>query len=590
MISKLTRRLFGIITVMILTMLTSLSANATCYLAGSATNWQNGKIEMEDAGNGVWTITKAFAEGETFKIIVDDTWYGMEATGEYWVTADKLNTGAEMQMVVDNQNLYVSVAGTYTLLFDSNTKKLRMGAQAPVTVKDGIANGTVTVNPTQAIPAQTVTITATPDEDHYIEVGNITVEKTISGGSAQFNATSPGVGQFITDIQAGEAANTFTFAMPESPYGAQVSAEFQARISITEAMFQPIGEQDLTGAQITPAVVCVEGYNLVLGTDYTVEYGENVGPGQHAGIVTITGIGKYKGEVVLYFDIIQGIFYVNIAETEHGTVVANPSSCEEGTHVVVTFTADLGYVIGSLTVGGEEVPVNTIQSLLPSETGQHRYSVDFDMPAQNVDVVVTFLLADYAINITQGANGNVTSSVATAHYGESVTLTATPAEDYALESLIVDGADVIDLVNNNSYTFTMPNDNVVVSATFRKLDVSYWVVWGITPEGSDRWESENWVKMNQSGDNYVLADQDMAAFSEFKIVKKVQDGDNDPNPVNTWYGAEGSNLYWITVQLLGKNINLFPNGSYANLYIPKDGTFTFTFTPATATTNAVLVV
>ena len=580
MVNKLTRRLIGILAMMVLMMTTSLSVQATCYFAGSATNWQTGREAMnDDDGDGIWTYSKAFAEGETFKIMVDDTWYGMPASGTYWLTADKLNTGVEMQMQEGNENLEVKVAGTYTILFDSNSKKLRMGAEAPVTVKVGIQNGNVSVDKATAIPGETVTITATPANGFYIEAGNITVEKTINGGSAQapgLKAEGPGVGGYVTPIVAGEEANTFTFAMPESPYGAQVSAEFQARIPITIAMIQPnpIPDQDYTGEQVKPVITVKDGETtLVEGTDYTLEYGANV---EDEGTIIVTGIGKYTGTVTLTFTIKQGIFYVNIDENiTHGSVTANPSSGEEDTLITITLTAELGYVPESLTIDGQTVDVNALLEIAPLQTGERQYRVDpsFPMPNHNIFVTATFKLADYAINITQGANGTVASDHETAHYGESVTITATPIGDYKLETLVVDGADVIDLVNNNTYTFTMPNHNVEVSATFVALPVTYQINYG---KQGNPWTETGSITMTKNAEGkWVTEGQVIPAGFEAVLIRKVEGQEDEILKAL----ADGD--YWITDANLVQNepINMGTGQGFNNLYFPKAGNYTFTYNP-----------
>ena len=601
------------------------------------------------------------------------------------------------------KNMTKRLFGIVLMMLLMTTLSLKVSA-GPVTVKGGIEHGTVTVDKATANPGETVTITVTPAlGGYYCLKENVKAELTIDGGSAQapgLKVDNPGVGSFI-EIQGNAPTDlrdeaTYTFTMPEAPYGVQVSAEFSTCSIIYDYFIQTIPDQEYTGSEITPNVIVADGdHQLTLGVDYVVEFSNNVEPG--LATCTVRGISRYTGqqqknftiyretyevrwgqgtpwdsehvipmtkgddgkwvaadqnmnatsqfkvvkkyeaaqtdviwygavadgdmywinEATLNTDIqlykdnknlyfpksgvytftfdpttnklkVSGDIYYNVTVAtgiEHGSVAANPTSGKAGDQITITATANPGYELETLTYtaeGGEPVPIENNQ---------------FAMPAANVTINATFKKVDYTITVTSNEYGKVTvkdkelvENKTTATFEESITLNIAANEDCVLDKLMVDGVDVTTQVDNNTYTFTMPSHNVAVEATFRKLDVSYWVVWGITPEGSDRWESENWVKMNQSGDNFVLADQDMAAFSEFKIVKKVQDGDNDPNPVNTWYGADGSNLYWITVQLLGKNINLFPNGSYANLYIPKDGTFSFTFTPATATTNAVLVV
>ena len=76
-----------------------------------------------------------------------------------------------------------------------------------------------------------------------------------------------------------------------------------------------------------------------------------------------------------------------------------------------------------------------------------------------------------AINITESEGGTVTASPSSAAEGATVTLTATPAEGYELESLTVKDASDADVTVGEDNTFTMPATDVTVTATFKKLPV-----------------------------------------------------------------------------------------------------------------------
>ena len=77
---------------------------------------------------------------------------------------------------------------------------------------------------------------------------------------------------------------------------------------------------------------------------------------------------------------------------------------------------------------------------------------------------------NYQIAIGDFANGTVTANPTAAKAGATVTLTATPDEGYALGTLTVTDrfGDAVKVTENadGTYTFTMPNGQVTVSATF----------------------------------------------------------------------------------------------------------------------------
>ena len=77
---------------------------------------------------------------------------------------------------------------------------------------------------------------------------------------------------------------------------------------------------------------------------------------------------------------------------------------------------------------------------------------------------------NYKITIGDTANGTVTANPAAAKAGATVTLTATPDEGYAVGTITVTDrfGDAVKVTENadGTYTFTMPNGQVTVNATF----------------------------------------------------------------------------------------------------------------------------
>lgn len=74
------------------------------------------------------------------------------------------------------------------------------------------------------------------------------------------------------------------------------------------------------------------------------------------------------------------------------------------------------------------------------------------------------------VTVMPTENGTVTSDKPSARYGETVTLTITPAEGYAFDRLqVLDGETAVPVSTTaeGTYTFTMPAADVVVSATFK---------------------------------------------------------------------------------------------------------------------------
>lgn len=154
---------------------------------------------------------------------------------------------------------------------------------------------------------------------------------------------------------------------------------------------------------------------------------------------------------------------VTFSQPSNGTIKVNntttsPVTVAENANYTVTLTPNTGYEVDTFTVGGTDHK---------SDLSSNTYTGT--MGTSDVAVVATFKKSDYTVTCSTATNGSVTSDKATANYGDTVTLTPTPASGYQLKSVTVkDASDAAVTVTNN--TFTMPASNVTVTATFEAKD------------------------------------------------------------------------------------------------------------------------
>ena len=255
----------------------------------------------------------------------------------------------------------------------------------------------------------------------------------------------------LTDADVTLAAGTWTYS----------GAEQKPAVTVT-GMTSIVKQGDIfpTGA-------------LTEGTDYTVAYTDNVNAG--TATVTVTGGHFNTGTVAKTFTIAPAEFSVTVSDADNG-IVTVPATVPVGnaeTTVTLTVTPEDGYTLENLRVtyndaNSQEQTVTTTQS-----TGGNANEHTFTMPLANVAVTAAFTPADYTINMNcDTTGGTVTAKVGaanatTAHYNDTVTLTVSPSTGYELDTLTytVEGGDPVAIENNQ---FTMPADNVAVSATFKK--------------------------------------------------------------------------------------------------------------------------
>ena len=116
------------------------------------------------------------------------------------------------------------------------------------------------------------------------------------------------------------------------------------------------------------------------------------------------------------------------------------------------------------------------------------------------------------VTITPTEHGTVTADKPTARYGETVTLTITPAEGYELEELrVMAGETEVDVVaSEDGHYFVMPAANVVISAVFKvttgsdlpKIDAPYAAPRKVVREGQ--------VFIIYGGKTYTITGQEHA--------------------------------------------------------------------------------
>lgn len=149
-----------------------------------------------------------------------------------------------------------------------------------------------------------------------------------------------------------------------------------------------------------------------------------------------------------------------VNNSEHGSFSSNITEpVVEGTLVTLTASPNPGYKFSSYAV--------------TDANSKTMYVLDgkFEMPASPVIVKATFLAIKYTITCGTPKNGTLTSEVNKATIGTTVTLTVSARVGYEFRKILVKNSkgknvSVTEVVEGASYSFTMPADNVTVTATF----------------------------------------------------------------------------------------------------------------------------
>ena len=142
-----------------------------------------------------------------------------------------------------------------------------------------------------------------------------------------------------------------------------------------------------------------------------------------------------------------------------GTVELASTSVVEGATTTATAVANEGYSFDSWSITGTGASI----------TSSGKNVATITMGTSDATVTASFTkLNKYTVTCAEAQNGTISADKTNPYQGDKVTITATPATGYELRTLTyvedVEGATETDIKSSKS--FTMPNANVTVTATF----------------------------------------------------------------------------------------------------------------------------
>lgn len=162
-----------------------------------------------------------------------------------------------------------------------------------------------------------------------------------------------------------------------------------------------------------------------------------------------------------------------------GSVSASAYNVLYGEDVTFTVTPSEGYEIESITLNGTDIT---------SRFSNGSYTLTG--VTANQELHATFKPLIYAVQITCGSNGTVTADTESVAYGQSISFTITPDEGYMIETVLYNGNDVTNKVNNGKYSVSNVQGNVHLSVTFKVAEFNISVVCG---EGGNVTSSADFV-------------------------------------------------------------------------------------------------
>lgn len=149
-------------------------------------------------------------------------------------------------------------------------------------------------------------------------------------------------------------------------------------------------------------------------------------------------------------------YTVDKGDETNGTFTLSAATANYGDTITIETAPDAGFAV-------ESVLINDSASGVTEVVKNEKYT--FTMPDGDVTVKVVFGQPSYGITKADATNGTVAVSTERAVAGTEITITATPADGYEVDTVTVTGASGTVTVADNK--FTMPAEDVTVTVTFK---------------------------------------------------------------------------------------------------------------------------
>ena len=491
-----------------------------------------------------WCDTPAYNQDRTKK-------YGL-TKGEKKYTDDTRPKGHTWKL---DELETKSVGGNVYLCSDCHTAT--ESVPHTVTLPDKIEGVTLTLGTinNNYLADDTVTLTVEKTGTDIVTVTAKSGDTEVALNEVQEAAQDEAAAQATTE----KAKTVYTFTMPNGDVAISVTKDAKTyevkQAATTNGKLEISPATAAEGATVTVKVAPDAGYALK-ENGLKVTYTDADNKEQTVEVKAGTEANTYTFAMPAYPVNVSAEFVkeykVTVADTanKNGETKVSATAAVEGTEVTVTVKAADNYQLkaDSLTYSYKSGEDTKTEKLTPNAEGK----ATFKMPAADVKVTAEYVEKKpeaYTVTVNKATNGTVTADKETAAAGDTVTLTVKADETmYSQAVLAEDGLKVADSKGaavactagaDGTYTFTMPADNVTVTATFEI--VAYGVEVAPTEHGSVTFEGGK--KYFKVGENVTAT---FTAEAGYELASASYQEGNKPTDI-TAKVKEASNTYTFTM-------------------------------------------
>lgn len=492
-----------------------------------------------------WCDTPAYTQDRTKK-------YGL-TKGEKKYTDGALPKGHTWKL---DELETKSVGGNVYLCSDCHTAT--ESVPHTVTLPDAVEGVTLTLGTTSNtyIKDDTVTLTVEKTGTDIVTVTAKSGDTEVALNEVQEAAQDEAAAQATTE----KAKTVYTFTMPNGDVDISVTKNaktYAVNVApLTNGEITASAKEAAEKETVTLTAKPATGYALKAGSvkvtykdaDNTEQTVKATVDEKDANVYTFA-MPAYPVNVSAEF---VKEYKVTVADTanKNGETKVSATAAVEGAEVTVTVKAADNYQLkaDSLTYSYKSGEDTKTEKLTPNAEGK----ATFKMPAADVKVTAEYVEKKpeaYTVTVNKATNGTVTADKETAAAGDTVTLTVEADETmYSQAVLAEDGLKVADSKGaavactagaDGTYTFTMPADNVTVTATFEI--VAYGVEVAPTEHGSVTFEGGK--KYFKVGENVTAT---FTAEAGYELASASYQEGNKPTDI-TAKVKEASNTYTFTM-------------------------------------------